>query len=220
MRRILITLMVATIALASGPLAVLAQTESGQAPPKPEELRQRLQQEKEAAKAALTQERMARIEQRCGMIKDRLKQIADRVATLKDKRANLYANINRILNGIVDKLKDKDVDTSKLEEDIATLNTKADEAKALWDDYASALSSLAEMRCDKDTDVTAFHDALEAAKQARIDLKAKVTEIKDFIKDVIKADLQAIREELKNKRTNDAGNQGADGGGTSNESSN
>ena len=116
MRRILITLMVATIALASGPLAVLAQTESGQAPPKPEE----------AAKAALTQERMARIEQRCGMIKDRLKQIADRVATLKDKRANLYANINRILNGIVDKLKDKDVDTSKLEEDIATLNTKAD----------------------------------------------------------------------------------------------
>lgn len=201
MKRIVTSLFALILAIGSySVLAVLAQEETttNETPTlmqAQEERKLQLQEKYQERVERLTAARETRILERCNTIQERIDNITNRVSTVSSSRGNLIDNIIAKLERFSTRLKESGVDTAALDEDITTLTAYSDELDELWATYADAVTSLKETQCTQDGD--SFHEALEIAKLAFADVRAKYKEIKSFIVTDIKADLQAIREQIE-----------------------
>jgi len=147
-------------------------------------------------KAEFNAARGERIRNRCSALKTKIDQLSGRVGTLKDARGKLVSNKVTKLEALIERLNNKDVDTSSLAEDVATLKTMSNELDALWAAYQTAVEKLKDTKCTEQGSAEAFHEALEATKAAMADVRTKYQEIKAFFVSDIKPDLQAIRQAL------------------------
>lgn len=145
-------------------------------------------------KAALTEARSQRIIARCEMMKGKIDQIISRLLTVKDARGNLISAMVNKLENFSDRLQAANLDTAALDEDIATLGTMSGELDTIWADFQTKLEELKNTECDEDS--KPFHEALELAKEAMAEVRAKYREIKDFLQSEVKVELQNLREQL------------------------
>jgi hypothetical protein len=201
MKRIYLTLVAGLLVLGWVPSSLVVAQDTGSGAPETQEdattKEQRIAERQaryEARVERLTAEREARILERCEQASERADQIADRVTAISTARGNLIDAMIDKLERFSQRAESNGLDASALQEDIPTLQTYADELDELWATYQAALEDLKNAQCSEDGDD--FHNALEVAKQAHADLRAKYKEIKDFMVSDIKADLQAIREQV------------------------
>lgn len=180
------------------PVATVARGQSEDGAATKEARRQAAQEFKEQLlaerKAELSQARAQRIVERCERLQVKIGQIADRINTVQEARGQMAANLATRLESFSGRLQAAGLDTTALDEDVVSLKTLSSELEALWSAHAEKLTALSTAKCDAEAD--AFHEALEAAKSAHADVRAKYKEIKDFIQDEIKLDLQDLRAQL------------------------
>lgn len=190
------------------PFNVLAQDQSDQARSRRQAAQEFRQQLIEDRQQELTAARAQRIVERCERLGDRIEQIAGRLQTLRGARGNLVSALTERLENFSARLQAAGLDTAGLDEDIGTLKTLSDELTALWTTHGEKIEALKKADCSDGAQ--SFHDALEAAKTATADVRAKFKEIKDFLLSDVKPELQQLRAQLADpadSETNDADEQ-------------
>ncbi|MEI7891299.1 MAG: hypothetical protein WCI36_05035 [bacterium] len=152
-----------------------------------ETLRQEKKLEFQNKKEALTAEKCQAIEAK----------IANRVTRYQENnqmQKGVFANMQARLSRLLARLKAAGADTTQLEADIATLQTKIDKLTA---DQASFMATLGETQafvCGKSEGE--FKGKLEEARKVPELIKQDRQDIKNFFETTIKADLKAIRATL------------------------
>lgn len=197
--------LVLAIAVLFVPIGVLAHDDESQVLQSSVTTEQRRQAAKEFRdqliedkKQELTQARAQRIVARCEALKTRITQNSDRLGAVRTERGGLINNLVARLETFAGRVQAAGLDTTALNEDIATLKTMAAELDTLWAAYAQKLEALKSADCSDSAD--ALHAALEAAKLAGADVRAKFKEAKDFLQSDIKPELQHIREDLASQQ--------------------
>jgi hypothetical protein len=185
------------------PVAVLAQeATTNQTTTKPtlseEEkklLAERIAKRKTELKTRIATSEKTRIQGKCVAAQTPLSTVKGHVTSMEKSRANVYANVIEKFNTLSEKLKNKGVDTTEFDADIATLKTKVDTLNTDLATYKQAVTDLVAMDCK--TDPEGFKASLETARASLLKLKTDSDAIKAYIKDTIKPLLVTIRAQLE-----------------------
>jgi len=169
-------------------------------------MKERVEKLKADLKIKLTTVEQDRLKQRCKAAQAVVATLNTRFGKSVTTRSNAYDNLVRHLTDIIAKLKAKNVDTTKLEQEKTTLEAKISTYKADLAKYKEALSDLKDVDCVADP--TAFKAALESARTAHQALVADTAAIKSYVVDTIKVTLHDIRAQLAAKESSNAGNEG------------
>lgn len=149
----------------------------------------------------------ARLKLRCNVAQTVTKNVRVKALTLRDNRTKAYKNIADKLAHTVTKLKEKQIDTTKLEEQIATLNTKIAAFTTAAEAYKQAIDDMADMECT--TDPGGFKAALDQARTAQRTMHTLATEIRTYVSNAIKPTLVQLRAELAKQSTTEGENNNA-----------
>lgn len=133
--------------------------------------------------------------------------LSGRIKGIETSRGEVHTNLVSRLNKLVEKLKAKDVDTTKLEAEITELKAKIATFKADLAKYRQAVIDLKAMDCVSDP--AAFKASLESARTLRETAAKDAAAIKTYVNDTIKPTLKGIRTalEAKEKETSSEGGQ-------------
>lgn len=160
-------------------------------------LEERLTKLKTDLQISLTAAQQARLKSRCKaaqVITGKHKtNFEERVKT----RTNAYNELVHHLDEIIPRLKAANIDTTTLEQDKASLETKIKSYNTNLAEYKQALADLNEVDCV--TDPTGFKAALESARASHQMLISDAKAIRKYVVETIKVTLQDIRTQLKAK---------------------
>jgi chromosome segregation ATPase len=161
-----------------------------------QDMLKRLAEHKTELKTKLTTLEQTRIKDRCKQAQGGgINSLDGRIKGVETSRNEVHKNLLDRLTSLVEKLKAKGVDTTKLESEIAVLKTKIDTFKADLATYKQDIADLKAMDCS--TDPTAFKAELLVARTQRDKLKADVTDIRKYVTDTIKPTLKEIHDQLE-----------------------
>ena len=136
-----------------------------------------------------------RQEKRCEVAQ---KRIQNRIGQLKNNREmynTVYGNMKARLDRLVKRLESKNLDTSKLSQDMETLNAKIDQLKSDYQDFIDAMTNSQNTVCNENKEQ--FKNQLTAAREKVAEIKKERAAIKNFFLTTIKPDLQALREQIQ-----------------------
>lgn len=161
-------------------------------------LLERLAERKTELKTKLTTAEQTRLKEKCKPAQTgNVSSLYGRIKGIETSRSEVYKNLTNRLTSLTEKLKAKNVDTTKLEAEIATLKTKIATFEADLAKYKQAVLDLKSMDCA--TDPTAFKASLEKARTLREQVNKDAQEIKTYVNDTIKPTLKEIRAALEAK---------------------
>ncbi|CAN5680475.1 hypothetical protein BH23PAT1_BH23PAT1_3280 [soil metagenome] len=164
---------------------------------------ERLEQRRAARNLRLTFAEQQRIRSVCKPSQGKLQSLKGRITGLETSRTERYGNLVNRLERASDKLQEKDVDTGQLDAQVSELKTKITTFETALAEYKLVVSDLGEMECVESPDL--FKASLEAARDARQQVKQAADEIKAFLQASIKPTLQQIRTQLSGNSTEPAG---------------
>ena len=161
-------------------------------------LLERLSTRKAELKTKLSTVEQERLKSKCKVAQTgAVSSLSGRIKVIETSRAEVHTNLVNRLNKLVEKLKAKDVDTTKLEAEITELKTKIATFKADLAKYRQAVIDLKAMDCVSDPD--AFKASLESARTLRETVAKDAAAIKTYVNDTIKPTLKDIRAALEAK---------------------
>ena len=158
--------------------------------------------EMEAKKDEMVANRDAKQAERCENVSDRVDAKIAKFEENKDGHVNRYNNLQDKLAEIVSKLKDKDFDTSKLEDDIDTLDGMVREYADLYTDFIDYLVDSKGLVCGESDG--AYKDILANARAKLQEARAKRSAIREFYRTVIRQDIQDLRSQAADLRSGDS----------------
>ncbi len=162
-------------------------------------LAERISKRKAELKTKLTNAEKTRLQSKCKAAQGLVSSVSGRIKGIETSRTEVHKNIINRLTKLSEKLKNKGVDTTELDADIAVLQTKIDTFKTDLTTYKQAVSDLAEMDCTTDPD--GFKASLEAARTARATVHQDSKDIRSYVQDTIKPLLKSIRAQLESDQT-------------------
>lgn len=162
-------------------------------------LAERIAERKAELKTKLTNAEKTRLQAKCKAAQGLVSSVSGRVKGIETSRTQVHKNLINRLTSLSEKLKNKGVDTTELNADIATLQTKIDSFNTDLTTYKQAVSDLAEMDCKTDPD--GFKASLEAARAAREKVTQDSLAIRGYVNDTIKPLLKTIRAQLEADKT-------------------
>ncbi len=171
-------------------------------------LLERLSSRKSELKTKLTNIEQERLKAKCKASQTgAVSSLSGRIKGIETSRSAVHTNLVNRLNKLVEKLKAKEVDTTKLEAEITELKAKIATFKTDLAKYKQAIIDLKAMDCVSDP--TAFKASLEAARTLRETVAKDGAAIKTYVNDTIKPTLKEIRAalEAKEKETSSEGGQ-------------
>ena len=161
-------------------------------------LLQRLSERKAELKTKLTTAEQTRLKDKCKPAQTGgVSSLYGRIKGIETSRSEVYKNLTDRLTSLDEKLKAKNVDTTKLEAEIATLKTKIATFESDLAKYKQAVLDLKSMDCASDP--TSFKASLEKARSLREQVNKDAQEIKTYVNDTIKPTLKEIRATLEAK---------------------
>ena len=166
-------------------------------------LAERLAKHKTELKTKLSTAEKVRLQAKCKAAQGLVSSLSGRIKGIETSRGQVYKNIVDRLTSLSEKLKNKGVDTTELNADIATLQGKIDTFNTDLATYKQDVSDLAAMDCKADPD--GFKAALEAARAAKQKVHDDGLAIRSYVNDTIKPLLKNIRAELEPKKTEGEG---------------
>lgn len=159
----------------------------------------------QAVKDTMTQKRLEFQASKEKMAQDKCTNIETKIATRINRYENngemfqtIYENMQARLTRLVERLKSAGADTTQLESDIATLNTKIEKLKSDQATFMTTLKDSQTFACGKSEGE--FKAKIDGARQVPEVLKKDRQDIKDFFQTTIKADLQSIRQLLADQK--------------------
>jgi ABC-type transporter Mla subunit MlaD len=135
---------------------------------------------------------------RCQKVQARLNERVDRISNSdKNTFSIAFSNIQARLQRLSDRLGAENIDTKKLNDDIATLATKIAALNTAHDQFIANLKDV-QVTTDSDCGKTqgAFMAKLQGARAFNLTVEKQRLEIKSFIQTTIKADIMAIRAKI------------------------
>ena len=173
---------------------------------KPQTPADRLESYKKAYAAKLTAAEEARLKARCKNAQTKGKSLTETITKSNTARTMNYTKITTSLDKIIVKLKDANIDTTKLQEQRTQLQKLIDTYNTDFKTYQTTLTDVTETNCI--VDPTGFKASLEAARAARAVVAKDAAAIKTYIKDTVKVTLTAAKVELAKddtKKTEEGG---------------
>lgn len=168
------------------------------------EVEARIEKHKSELKTKLTTAKQNSIKSKCKASQGKVSSISGRIKGLETSRTQVYKNLTTRLTTLSQKLKDKGVDTTDLNAQIAELSTKIDTFNTDLTAYKQAVSDLETVDCVSDP--TAFQASLEAARTARTKTADDAKAVRAYLNDTIKPTLKTIRQTLESTtKTEDNG---------------
>jgi chromosome segregation ATPase len=160
----------------------------------------RIAERKAALKTKLSTAEKTRITTKCKASQGNLSSVKGKLQGIETSRGEVYKNIQTRLTDLSTKLKNKGVDTTALDADIATLKTKIDTFNTDLTAYKQAVSDLATMDCATDPD--GFKASLETARTALKKVGEDAKAVRSYLNDTVKPLLKTIRAELEKPSDN------------------
>lgn len=173
-------------------------------------LKERVEEAKQKAKTALDAAAQKRIEDRCESAQKKVTTLETIVGERAKRRNTAYDTLLDRLNNLVTKLQAKNVDTTELEQEIATLEMKIAQFKTNLTTYRQSISDLSSLACKDDP--SAFKSLLEQARAQRETVKTDAEAIKEYFKETIKPTLEEIRTALEAQGSSSTDSAGQEGG--------
>lgn len=174
----------------------------------------RIKKLKEVQKVRLAAAEKKKIQEKCQASQGKVASVGNRLNGVETSRAEVHKNILNRLNTAVTKLKEKGVDTTALEADIATLSTKVDTFNTDLATYKQSISDLKLEDCK--TDPEGFKAALTTARTNLEKVRADADAIHAYLKDTIRPLLTELKKQLETTKETegDSGSQlnATDGG--------
>lgn len=103
--------------------------------------------------------------------------------------------IQERLTQLISTLQAKNIDTTKLASDLATLKTKSDGCKNAYGLFIAKLQATKNFTCGQSDGQ--FAAALATARTEKEKAKTACQDARNFVRNTVKGDLQAIREQLR-----------------------
>lgn len=178
------------------------------------EFKKRLDDQKTKYKVKLAAAQKLALKGKCKPAQAVVGKLQTKFGNSVTKRTQAYEQLQKNLDGLIEKLKAKDVDTATLESQITALKAKIATYSTDLTAYKDSLADLKEVDCAADPD--AFQAALESARAAHQKLVADVVAIKTYVKDTIKPTLVTIRKSIETAAS--TSNSGSDATNSSNTS--
>lgn len=168
---------------------------------KADAIAKRLEANKKQFTVKLNPSDEARLKARCKLAQTKGKTLSATVAKNNTARIAAYTKITKSLDKLIAKLKDVNIDTTKLEKDQAELKVLINTYNANLKLYQTAMSDLNEIDCV--TDPTAFKVSLEAARAARAVVAKDAAAIRTYITETVKVNLKEAKTELAKSNSTD-----------------
>ncbi len=146
-----------------------------------------------------SEKREPKIQDRCKNIQTRIETQTKRYENNKQMLTAVYGNMKTRLTRLSTQLASKGANVTKLNEDIAVLDTKISKMKADHDAFVASLresQATAAATCEADT-LNKVKTKINEARKVSETVKADRADIRNFFNTTIKADLMAIRAELE-----------------------
>lgn len=163
----------------------------------PQKLKERVEARKAALKTKLTTVQQKRIQSRCKAAQGLVTSSVAKANSVEANRTKIHSDILDRLNKIEVKASSQGVDTTKLKQQIALLQTKIDVFKTDAAAYSLAAKDTAELDCVADP--VAFKASLETSRTALAKLKADAADIRTHLVASVKPALAEIRTQLQSK---------------------
>ncbi len=161
---------------------------------KKQTLEDRIAEHKNTVKTKITSAQKLRLKSKCKASQGKVSSVVDRIKGLETSRAQVYSNTINRLNKLSEKLKEKGIDTTELNTDIAVLQEKIDGFNSDIANFKQIVSDLVAMDCE--TDPEGFGASLEAARAARLQVHTDGADVRTYLTDTIKPLLKTIRSGL------------------------
>lgn len=162
-----------------------------------------LQQRVESYKAKLgttpSQSELNRFKLRCSVAQTSLKGLQTKATTAQENRTKVYSKINEDLQKLITVLKEKSIDTTKLEAQAKELDAKITQFNTDANAYKQAVEDSATNDCT--TDPLALRAALQEARNNHTKLITEVADIRAYVNNVIKPSLNQVKTDLKAQQT-------------------
>lgn len=165
----------------------------------PASLEQRLQMRKNERKAKLPLADERRIKQKCKASQGKVSSLSGRIKGIETSRTQVYGNTVDRLIKLSTKLKEKGLNTTQLESQIAELVIKINKFNTDLTAYKQVISDLTAVDCVNDP--AAFQASLEAARTARETVANDGAAIRSYLLVTIKPTLTGLRAQLDDKET-------------------
>lgn len=175
------------------PTTTEADTSSDK-PDDPKVVQTRIEKRKAELKVKLTNAEKLNLQNKCKAAQGQVSSVKGRAKGLETSRSEVNENIISNLTKLSEKLKNKGIDTSVLNADIAVLKTKIATFNTDLTTYKQAVSDVAVMDCKADPD--GFKASLAAARTSLENVNKDSQAIKSYVKDTIKPLLQTLRGKL------------------------
>lgn len=144
------------------------------------------------------EQKQLRVHNRCDVIGERVRNKLSRFEQNKDDHVARYKRVRNRLEEIVRDLADKGYDVSKLQEDLATMDTMIREYAQLYVDFIESLENTQEYACgDSEGD---FREALARSRTLLRQVRQKRQELRRFYGEEIRQDIKALREQAREMR--------------------
>lgn len=160
----------------------------------------RQEERKKQQKVALSTAEKTKIKARCQAAQTKLNPDQGRVKGVMSNREENYGKLVNKLNELNTKLKAANVNTTQLEANIATLQTKIMTFKNDMAVYHLALQDLVKLQCQQDPD--AFKAALLVVRTNVEKVKTDTHDIKEYVNGTIKPQLKELRLNVENTKDN------------------
>jgi chromosome segregation ATPase len=158
-------------------------------------LKQRSEERKNRLKIRLDNAQAQRLSAKCGAAQGKLNyQVARFENSDKPYRAK-YDNYIQKLEKLQARLKQNNIDTAKLEGEIAILKQKNQVLKTAVDQFVLAVNDAKAIDCKNDP--TGFRAALDEAKTAGTNLKAARIDLEKYARETIKATIEELKAQRK-----------------------
>lgn len=155
-------------------------------------------------KVKLTADEQTRLKARCTSAQAKVKTVESNVDKGVNNRISAYEALLDRLDKLTVKLKEKSIDTTKLEQQRAALEVTIEKFKTDLAAYKVTLDDLKGLGCTEDP--AAFKAALEAARAARLVVKNDAAAVRTYVQDTIKPTLKELKVEWSKAQANDSDN--------------
>lgn len=135
-----------------------------------------------------------RTKERCKGAQARLSLLGNRIKGIETSRSEKYTNLVNRLNNLAESLKEKEIDTTNLEVQVAALQAHIDAFDTELAAYKLVVSDLSLVDCQQVP--VGFRASIEAARESRASTAVASAAIKTYLQETIKPSLQQLRSQL------------------------
>lgn len=139
-----------------------------------------------------TEAAQRRLENRCQAINSRIKAHLNNYSVRKDNHIAVFRAALERWQQLATRLKDRGLDTTKLEADLVTLDGLIDDLETDYTTFQTDMEQALSIDCD--TADTSLKTQLQTGRTKLSEFRTQSKTVRDFIKNTIRADLLALRQ--------------------------